>query len=292
MSGLARSTVRTLVDTLVAAESAVLERPPRSIEEVGEPIIVATHRRSGTHLTIDTLRRNFPECRPRMLPLENQHKSYFNIDAMNADHPTPHSRAEALRILGKSARPTIKTHAEPGFGEVAPEHQSFVRSIVQRSRSLYISRDGRKVMCSLWAWRGTFDPGSRVPFAEFIRQTDGRGRSRPREWAEHVLAWLDAPGVVHYAFDRLVRDPAATLAEIGERFGLRLEPADPAIPPAVRSRRETWIARLRGDLTSTNQHIRGKRPPRPDEVFTAEDEAFFEREAGGAMERLNQAVGG
>ena len=290
--GIVTKTVRAAVETAVRAESAILERRPRSLDDVGAPIVVATHRRSGTHLTIDTLRRNFPECRPRMLPLENQHKAYLNIDMFDDDVVEPMTEPEAMRILGKSARPTIKTHAEPSFGIIEPRFRAFVDDLLDRSSTLCITRDGRKVMCSLWVWRKRFDPTSDVPFSEFIRQIDAHGRSRPREWADHVTAWLDRPGVVHYGFDDFVKQAPRTLGEIGERLGLRLELADPAIPPAVRTRSAAWLARLRGDLTSTNHHAAGIPTPKPDEVFSPDDNAFFAREAGGAMERLGHAIPG
>ena len=88
----------SVADGVVRAEAAVFERAPASLDEVGRPIVVATHRRSGTHLTIDTLRRNFPECRPRMLPLESLHRSYLNLDRMNKNSEEPITDGEALRI--------------------------------------------------------------------------------------------------------------------------------------------------------------------------------------------------
>jgi len=287
MPGPLFKSAKAIVDGVVAAESALLERPPRSLEGVDRPIVVATHRRSGTHLTIDTLRRNFPACRPRLLPLENLHKSYLNVDVFETGFPQPIDQREALRILGKADRPTIKTHSEAGYPAIDPAHRPFVDALLENCRTLYIARDGRKVMCSLWTWRRVFDETARVPFPEFIRQQDGTGRSRPRQWADHVLGWLETPGVVSYTFDELVKDSARVLGEIGERFDLAPAWADPLIPPPNRTRLATWTARLRGDATSTNQHAAGDRPPKPADVFGDEDDVFFEREAGDASARLD-----
>lgn len=283
-----RQIVRSIAGGIVRAEAAVFERAPGSLNEVGRPIVVATHRRSGTHLTIDTLRRNFPECRPRMLPLESLHRSYLNLDRMNKNSVEPITEDEALRILGKARRPTIKTHAGPAFGAIAKQHKPFAKDLLERSDVLHVSRDGKKVMCSLWAWRRSFDPAADVPFSEFIRQTDGEGRSRPRAWADHLLSWLDEPGAFHCTFDDLVKKPGEMLGVIAERFGLQLQLADPPIPPPVTGRYSAWAARLRGDMGSTNHYAHGERTPKPDEVFDADCSAFFEREAGGAMERLSR----
>ncbi len=267
-----------LANAIVRAESVLLERPAGSLDGVGVPIIVASHRRSGTHLTLDLLRRNFPACRPRMLPLENPHNAYFNIDRFEPTTTMPCTRAEALRLLSKARRPSVKTHAEPGFADVPPEHAPFVRALVERSKILYVHRDGKKVMCSMWTWRRAFDPAARVPFAEFIRQTDGRGRSRPRVWAEHVAAWRATDGVLSIDFDRIIKDTSALLDEIGAFIGEKPEIADPPLPRPNTTRLESYLSRLTGNLTSTNQHAAGDRPPTPDEVFSDDDNTFFEHE--------------
>lgn len=271
-----------LVNAFVRTESALLERPAQSLDDVGTPIIIASHRRSGTHLTLDLLRRNFPMCRPRMLPLENPHNAYFNIDRFEPATMLPCTQAEALRLLSKARRPSVKTHAEPGFADVPPEHAPFVRTLVERSKILYVHRDGKKVMCSMWTWRRVFDPTARVPFAEFIRQTDARGRSRPRVWAEHVAAWRAQDGVLPIEFDRIINDTNALLEEIGAFIGEPPEPATPPLPRPNTTRAQSLLARLTGNLTSTNQHAAGNRPPKPEDVFTDDDLAFFESETSWA----------
>mgnify|MGYP001335287435 CR=1 FL=1 len=281
MGGVLHDTLGALADGFVRAESALLERPARSLGETGVPIVVASHRRSGTHLTLDLLRRNFPACRPRMLPLENPHHAYFNIDRFEPSTTLPCTQREALRLLSKAPRPSVKTHATPDFPDVPPEHAGFVRDLVARSKAVYVWRDGKKVMCSMWTWRRVFDPAARVPFAEFIRQVDGRGRSRPRVWGEHVAAWRSTPGVLSIEFERIVRDTRALLEEIGAFIGESPEIADPPLPRSNTTRVESYLARLTGNLTSTNQHAAGDKPPRPEEVFSPADQAFFEAEAAG-----------
>lgn len=267
-----------LCDAIVRAESALLERPARTLDETGVPVVVASHRRSGTHLTLDLLRRNFPACRPRMLPLENPHNAYLNIDRFEPVTTLPCTEREALRLLSKAPRPSVKTHATPDFPDIPRERSPFVGALLARSRTIYVWRDGMKVMCSMWTWRRVFDPAARVPFAEFIRQTDARGRSRPRVWAEHVAAWRGRDGVLAIDFDRVVRETRAVLDEIGAFIGEAPEPADPPLPRANTTRWQSHLARLTGNLMSTNQHAAGEKPPKPGDIFTDEDRAFFERE--------------
>jgi hypothetical protein len=268
-------------DSVVRLESLALERPPRSLDGVGVPILIASHRRSGTHLTLDLLRRNFPACRPRMLPLENPHDSYLNLDRFEAGHKVACDEPEALRILGKSARPLLKTHSEPDFTEIDPARRAFLDGLLAKTKTVYVWRDGKKVMCSMWTWRRVFDASARVPFAEFIRQTDERGRSRVRVWGEHVSAWRAHEGVMVIDFDRIVRDTHALLDELGVFIGESPVVQAPPLPRSNTTRLQSYLSRLTGNLESTNQHAAGGRPPKPDEVFSPEDEAFFERELSG-----------
>lgn len=273
--------IKTLGDAAARAESAVLEHPARTLDGTGVPILVASHRRSGTHLTLDLLRRNIPACVPRMLPLEKPHDSYLNLDRFEPTTTLPCTQREALRILSKSARPLLKTHTEPAFADIASEHAGFVRAVVDRSKTIYVHRDGKKVMCSMWTWRRVFDPSARVPFAEFIRQTDDRGRSRVRVWADHVSAWGRVPGVLMVDFDRIVRDAPSLLAEIGAFIGETPAIQDPPLPRSNTTRLQSYLSRLTGNLESTNQHAAGDRPPKPEEAFTGDDLAFYEAESAG-----------
>lgn len=282
MARIFHDTAAALANGLVRIESAIAERPATLLTGAGVPVIIASHRRSGTHLTLDLLRRNFPACRPRMLPLENPHNAYFNIDRFEPANPLPCTRAEALRLLSKASRPSVKTHATPGYPGVPEPHASFVRELSGRSKTIYVRRDGKKVMCSMWTWRRVFDPAARVPFAEFIRQTDGQGRSRPRVWAEHVAAWRAEPGVLVIEFDRIVKDTRAVLDEIGAFIGETPEIVDPPLPRSNTTRMQSYLARLTGNLTSTNQHAAGDRPPKPEDVFSDDDTAFFEQETAAA----------
>ena len=279
MARLIHNTVRAIGDGIVRAESVVLERPARALDCVGTPILVASHRRSGTHLTLDLLRRNFPACRPRMLPLENPHFSYLNLDRFEPSTTLPCTERESLRILSKSARPLLKTHAEPGFVDVAPERDVFVRALFEKSKTIYVHRDGQKVMCSMWTWRRVFDPAARVPFAVFILLSDERVRSRGRVGADHVRAWRDTPGVLMVEFDRIVRDAPALLAELGDFIGETPAIQDPPLPRSNTTRAQSYLSRLTGNLESTNQHAAGDRPPKPDEIFNDEDRAFFDAES-------------
>lgn len=263
--------------------------PPQLAERIAAiepPILVASHQRSGTHLTMDVLRLHCPACKPRMRPLERLHDSYLSLDRFWTSAHNPVEPADALRILRKADRQLLKTHARPSFDEVAPVHTELVRTIVGRAVPIVCVREGRKVMCSLYAWAKSFMGEARGTFAEFLRQTDDDGLTRPAAWARHATEWADAPGVLVVKFEDTVSDPVGTARRIAAHAGLEVQPREPALPRPIMSRRESITARLLGRVESTNIHSGGEKPMKPDEAFSADDDALFDRDAGEAMARL------
>ena len=51
---------------------------------VGKPVVVASHPRSGTHLTLDLLRKQFPACASYKLPAQPLDRLYFALEALSA----------------------------------------------------------------------------------------------------------------------------------------------------------------------------------------------------------------
>src|SRR3954454_20906472 len=167
------------------------------------PIVVASHPRSGTHLLIDSLRLNFPECRAWKRLGENLHRLYLNLDEL--DRLTP---AEAIAVASRCRRPVLKTHALADFSAASlipgpcPCDPALVAWLRANAASfLYVYRDPREVMKSLHAFVQA-SPGTAGPVAAngdgegggdgagraattlgaFIRQRE-HGQSRPALWA-------------------------------------------------------------------------------------------------------------
>ncbi len=57
------------------------------LEEKSRPIIIATHKRSGTHLTIDTFRRQFLECNSWKYPGEPLDRLYLSLESVMQGDP-------------------------------------------------------------------------------------------------------------------------------------------------------------------------------------------------------------
>lgn len=254
--------------------------------DIGRPILVASHFRSGTHLLMDLLRRQFRACRPRLRPLESIHDSYLSLDRLNVGHHRPIDEAGARTILRKAPRPTLKSHAFPDFPQTDPAKRELLRSILADADRLYVVRDGRDVMCSMHAWTANFKAGGLRPFAQFLREPNNEGQTPPAFWASHVLAWLDAPGVRVIRFEDLVKRPDAVVAALEGVVGERARGVQPVLPAPIRTPLQAALARLTGNLESTNVHNGRYTPLKRAEAFDADAQAFFDAEAGGAMPRL------
>jgi hypothetical protein len=263
--------------------------PDSALDRLGvRPLIVASHPRSGTHLVIDSFRRQLVECRSWKWPFEPLDRLYLNLDSLLALPEPRIAEGSALRLLRRARRPLIKTHCLPGFAnwfrtqqvaEVAPHWRTWLE---RNAEVCYVLRDGRAVMCSYHAFTRGFEAQADVPLGEFIRQ-ERDGVSRVRAWAEHVRAWLAEPGVHVVRFEELVRQPEATLEKAAERFAATFRRAQPLLPRKGSGSLRPRLARLLG-VHPESSAIRGSlepaRAPRWRELFSQEDREFFRREAG------------
>ncbi len=253
------------------------------------PILVASHERSGTHLFMDLLRRQFPDCRGRVGRFVNPHDSlYFSIDRLNAGHHRPGQPGECDRVLHAIRRPCLKTHNTPAMERTAPQHKAYIHALLDRSTWFYCYRDGRNVMCSLQRFRQSFDSAASERIGPFLREDHGDGRSRVRAWADHVRAWMAVDRVQPVRFEELIKDTRGLLERVGGELGMKALMVEPLLPEATKSRMEHWWSRMTGRDESTNITGRGKglEPVKWKNAFTPEDRQFFEEESQGLLVEL------
>jgi len=198
------------------------------------PIVVASHARSGTHLCIDTLRINFKPCWMKKSWFEPANGLYLGLDGSAlADQPLDIHRIS--RILRRASRPIVKTHVlsdlHHGGVERSPWriNPQFADWLNERSSFVYIYRDGRDVLRSLYHYMQVKAPEARVPFSQFIRQRVN-GLSRVAAWAQHVRSWRDRAGVFHVKMEELVNQPFETLHRLAADLDLPPVPDEPQIP--------------------------------------------------------------
>jgi hypothetical protein len=247
------------------------------------PVLVASHPRSGTHLMIDLLRRQFASCAARVLPGQSFADLYLSLERFQENAHRPITEQRARGIVKRARRPTLKTHMLPSFERVPPAHREFVMGLVGRSDRIYCVRDGRSVMCS---YRIFHDHGA-TPMSAFLRERVD-GVSRAARWARHIRAWMAEPGVHLMRYEALVRSPVESVEKLGQILGERPLGRQPTLPPPLRTVSESRLSRLLGRSTSTA--IVGKPLPgeakKWQELFDESDRRFFHEEAGDLLIEL------
>jgi len=254
----------------------------------GQPIIVGSHRRSGTHMLIDTIRMNFAPARARRAFGVNPHFwAYLNIDRLNPENKVPITPDGVDATLARATRPVIKSHNFPDMREVRPEHQAYARALVERCSRLYVVRDPRSTMCSYWVYRRGFDPSTADNIHDFIRQTERDGLTRTQAWTEHASAWIDFPGTLTLRFEDIIKQTATALDSIADHTAMQRDQRDRLLPARGAKRWQLWLGRVFGPVESTNIiGGEGERPPKWQQVLSREDCELIQLHCGPLMRKL------
>ena len=253
-------------------------------------IVVASHRRSGTHLMLDSLRANAPDVHPAFMTLER----------IEPSHPKHLPLAEFDRTLRSRAGVVlVKTHALPDARDwQSPEAGEYATRLLAAASAVYVHRDGRDVLVSLYHYMASYSADvARVPVGDFIRARlnapDAPALSRPGYWQHHALTWLRSEPRVLAPFASLQTDFETTLRGVADRLDLRLRPT---LSQVSLDARGGWANAIRRVLLRRFSIGGGRRStairPRAGgsggwrAAFGADDLAFFESQAAEAMRTL------
>ena len=260
---------------------------------VNRLVVVASHRRSGTHLMLDSLRSNVRDVEHRFMTLERiepSHEKHMPVAEFDR------------RLRSQRGVVLVKTHALPGAGAwQAREAADYASELLATAPTIYVHRDGRDVLVSLFRFVQSYSPQvAAQSFAEFLRAShtglDAPGISRPAYWQRHVLAWLERGPTVTASYEALQGDFETSLRSIADRLDLGLRPVLSQVRLEPHGRRVPVLHRL--------QRVLGLRPIRSTairpqagrvggwrQVFDDEDLAWFDAEASGGMRRLGYSQG-
>ena len=171
------------------------------------PIAIASHQRSGTHLLIDLIRRQFPTTRSWKWPTEKLNALYLNLERLRPEHCWSINVRQAQRLNQRAKRPILKTHSTAELNLWTGPANNYVTQLTKEATWLYVYRDPRSVMCSYHLLMQISDPNTRVLLKDFIRQPhDGTDVSRVRFWSDHVCSWLNFPDITAFNFTEVIRN--------------------------------------------------------------------------------------
>lgn len=255
------------------------------------PILIASHPRSGTHLTIDFIRKTFPSTaswRFWGLPLN---RLYLNIETLTYKHRRA-DYALARRILERPDRPLMKTHFLPDFRETWVEEESGGlstewRRIIDQAQVIYVSRDPQAVMRSYKALKSQdaheYEQMSLVEFCESHHWTGEMDRLD--WWMRHVSDWLSRPNVTHVRFEQLLRSPKTVAEQMSRLFDEEprfFENPLPKDQKSVWQQRWSRLTELAPESTAIIPKIKTK-----SQIETADTDTqnFFQERTGALQER-------
>ncbi|RKZ54461.1 MAG: hypothetical protein DRR16_03170 [Candidatus Parabeggiatoa sp. nov. 3] len=185
-------------------------------------IVVASHRRSGTHLTIDALKNNF----------QQYNNMYVSITEMYKNRHNPKFISESRNLLRSSRIIKMHSHGniEAFYGD-CPMLLDLVIKLLS-SKIIYVYRDGRDVLTSLYFYTKKFAPEFFTEsFKEFIRATNNfdahtyHGEmNRVEYWQYHLKTWFEfnRNKVFYVSFEDLVKNYSDTLLRISSFLELPL----------------------------------------------------------------------
>jgi hypothetical protein len=253
-------------------------------KNIGKPILIASHPRSGTHLTIDLLRKHFAECNSWKSYGESLARLYFALESF-APVKNPMSEDMSINILSRAKRPIIKTHCDPQFSYLLPQKAPWVSWLKEEADIYYVLRDGRDVMCSLHLFMQSYDPTTRCSFSEFIRQ-QVNGVSRVKNWVNHIQKWSSEPKVKIIKFENIIKNTSLILENIERELQLTPLNREPLLPKKVENLWHSRWLRLtqqKPESTAIIGYYGGQKVQKWQTTFTTEDRQFFNSEAGNIL---------
>jgi len=226
------------------------------LANIGRPIVIATHMRSGTHLTLDLLRRQFQSCNAWKFPGEANDSMYLALDVLSGLKAS-WGEKRARRILSRSRRPLLKVHwTRPDLSNLRANHADLADWLEEEAVFLHVVRHPYKVLASMWAWECSFSQKRITLNAQWVSQ-------KILHWVNHVQSWKARPDCELLRFEDIVHNTTETLQRIGCILGEAPQLVTPLLPPKLRGR---WHSRL-------NRLLAIK--PKSTEILTCEKASTF-----------------
>ncbi len=189
--------------------------------EKNKHVIVASHRRSGTHLTIDAVINNFKVFSQNSTPV------IVTLDHLSSHVPQQKIDLRELQKQIASSPCLLKTHAHGNISKffIGTSHFSaFIHELFQDSKIIVVHRDGRDVLTSLYFYMQGFDQKiNDTTLSEFIRMKNNFDEGtypgemdRVSYWGFHVDSWLGEDNVLLLSFDDFQNKYVETLKKISQ----------------------------------------------------------------------------
>lgn len=237
------------------------------------PLIVCTFGRSGTHLLIDIVRRQFAPFDTWHWPGERMNGLYISLEAVTARR-CPEVRIR--QILKRSQRAIIKSHDWPAARtELATVAPGLAHWLEAQASVVYVIRNPIMAITRLWA-AGFADNGPDGTAESFVADQAER-------WALHVRAALDEPGALIVNFEDILAQPAAVIGRLSRFLGEPAQQRQPLLIAPYRNRFEYVLGRFA--MRPQSSHVLPPARWKPDKLDWSPARLAILRETAGAVAR-------
>lgn len=180
-------------------------------------ILVASHRRSGTHFLIDTLYNNFGEIK----------NNYINLDRIQPGHDKQLTIDQFKNLISNKKKIILKTHSFGNFSTFKNNDLNrFIKNeILPFAKIIHISRDGKDILNSLFFF--SQKTGNRYKnFSEFLasmNQFDDfrTDLNRVEFLKEHKKSWKTVGNICKIEYESLKNDYEMELDKISKYLNLK-----------------------------------------------------------------------
>jgi hypothetical protein len=169
-------------------------------------IFVISHPRSGTHLLIDFIRKNFPKYKRKLKPWESASHNYVGLDSLGWQERIDaqlRDRNESHFLLHSHYAGVVTATEQLAMEKLEPERSVFFYPFRQFSTTIKSYAEFRRAS------------GPIEPFLLQIDQFFGRDTTVEQCIRMHAEKWL--PRDIHWVdIDRLMSDPEITCKRLAE----------------------------------------------------------------------------
>lgn len=183
-------------------------------------LIVISHQRSGTHLTIDSIRNNI---------LVYKKNDFITLNKKIDEEA---NQKEFLEAFDKNIR-VVKTHFLPDF-QIYTKDKAIIKNLnelFEDSYLVYVYRNGLDVMCSLFEYMKKYDEQVRqMEFRDFLKTNNNFddtpvNYNRMQFWKHHIQSWQNSKykdKIFWIRYEEINSKNQEILQKIADNFGLSL----------------------------------------------------------------------
>jgi hypothetical protein len=242
--------------------------------------------RSGTHLMIDLLRRQFAGCGSWKWPGERNDMLYLPLDVVT--HPGEGwDETRVLKVLHRSRRPILKTHwTLPDLADLRGRQPALADWIESGGLFLHVVRHPFTVLASQWAWDCSLLPdgdAAAAPDLAWVETAIGY-------WTHHHQQWSHRENTTVFRYEDIVSDPRGTVTRLSVLLGEEPRLRQPLLPEKLRGPWHSRWNRLTGIRPGSTEILTRGGAADPATLFDDAAVALILRLAGDSLAALGYAV--